>query len=90
MSRRGSSIGRTKVAQMMGGTFARQREHDEKIAKMKSINEVEALRGVFYSFFEAGKVNSGDGDDSTNKILISMQVGEHQLNPFFEEEELDM
>ena len=57
---------------------------------MKSINEVEALRGVFYSFFEAGKVDNGDGDDSNNKILISMQVTQHQLNPFFEEEELDM
>ena len=39
---------------------------------MKSINEVDALRGVFYSFFEAGKVESQD--NGSNKILVSMQV----------------
>ena len=55
-SRRGSSIGRTRVAKMMerNGTIAKMREQDESIAKFKKIDEVEALRGVFYSFFETG------------------------------------
>ena len=57
---------------------------------MKSINEVDALRGVFYSFFETGRGNGVDvGVDNTsgNKILISMQTTQHQLNPFFVEDE---
>ena len=55
-SRRGSSIGRTRVAKMMerNGTIAKMHEQDESIAKFKTIDEVEALRGVFYSFFETG------------------------------------
>lgn len=55
-SRRGSSIGRTRVAKMMerSGTIAKMHEQDESIAKFKTIDEVEALRGVFYSFFETG------------------------------------
>ena len=56
-------------------TIAKQHEEDEKIAKMKTINEVEALRGVFYSFFETGK-GVGIGEDNTDdkNHLISMQV----------------
>lgn len=78
-SGRGSSIGRTQVAHF-SGTIARQREHEEKINKLKSINEVDALRGVFYSFFETGRGNGIDlGVDNTNgnKILISMQTTQH-------------
>ena len=36
------------------GTIAKMHEQDESIAKFKTIDEVEALRGVFYSFFETG------------------------------------
>lgn len=39
------------------------------MGKLKSINEVEALKGVFYNFFEMKQ----DGMDSgSNKVLISM------------------
>jgi len=54
----------------MGKKFQRQREQDENLSKMRTINEVEALRGVFYSFFEMKDV---EGKDSQNdKVLISM------------------
>ena len=42
------------------------------MAKLKSIKEVEALRGVFYSFFEMKDVEGKDS--ATGKVLISMQV----------------
>ena len=90
--RRGSSMGRTKLGQALGGTdYRRQREQDEKISKFKTINEVQALRGVFYNFFEMKDVQ---GKDATNdKVLISMQVAETSLNPFYnfgdEDEEAD-
>ena len=67
---------------MLGGTdYRRQREQDEKISKFKTINEVQALRGVFYNFFEMKDVQ---GKDATNdKVLISMQVAEQSMNPFW-------
>ena len=66
---------------MDGGTFVRQREQEEKMNKLRTVNEVQALRGVFYSFFEMKDVQ---GKDSPNeKVLISMQVAENNLNPFF-------
>ena len=46
---------------------------------MKSINEVEALRNIFHSFFEKG-IQQNDTDD---KVLISMQSPNHSINPFF-------
>ena len=36
--------------------------------KLKSINEVEALRNIFHSFFEKG-IKQNESDD---KVLISM------------------
>ena len=47
--------------------------------KMKSINEVEALRNIFHSFFEKG-IKQNESDD---KVLISMQSPNHAMNPFF-------
>ena len=56
---------------------------------MRTINEVQALKGVFYNFFE---MKNQDGEDGTNdKVLISMQVAEASLNPFynFEDEQFE-
>ena len=72
---RGSSQGLTQVSKKVDGeAFAKQREHEEKMSRMKKINEVDALRGVFYSFFEMKDVQGKDNAD--DKVLISMQTAE--------------
>ena len=65
--------------------YVRQLEQDEKIAKLKSINEVEALRGVFYKLFDTSKSNETENTASDN-VLISMNLPEVELNPFFDHE----
>ena len=65
---------------MMGFGYDSQREQDERMGKMKSINEVEALRGVFYSFFEVKGLQ--EGDETNDKVLISMQAPNVAMNPF--------
>jgi len=39
---------------MMAKGFHSEREAEERMNMMKSINEVEALRNIFHSFFEKG------------------------------------
>lgn len=74
--------GNTFGSRVMGTTYERQREQDEKVSKMKSINEVEALRSVFYNFFDT---QSKKGDENVNdKVLISMSPAESNINPFFD------
>mmetsp|Transcript_11164 Transcript_11164/g.13178 ORF Transcript_11164/g.13178 Transcript_11164/m.13178 type:complete len:81 (+) Transcript_11164:1698-1940(+) len=59
-------------------------EQDEKLSKLSSINEVEALRSVFYKLFEA---KQSEQDSVNNKnVLISMNLPEMQFNPFFDYE----
>lgn len=69
-SARGSSIGRTKVGQMFDTEYEKQRQQDDMMAGLKSINEVDALRGVFYKFFEMKDINGKDNEDE--KVLVSM------------------
>ena len=57
------------------------------MSRMKKINEVDALRGVFYSFFEMKDVQGKDNAD--DKVLISMQTAEQNLNPFYQYDEDD-
>ena len=76
---RGSSMGKTRVRDLVGSSYSSQVEQDERLNKMKSINEVEALRNIFHSFFEKG-IQQNDTDD---KVLISMQSPNHSMNPFF-------
>ena len=47
-------MGRTKVRDLVGSAYSSQVEQDERLNKMKSINEVEALKNIFHSFFEKG------------------------------------
>ena len=89
-SDRGSSLGRTKVLKMMDdGSWRNQQRNDERMAKKKSINEVEALREVFYNFFDMKELKQGN--NAQEKVLISMTKAESDVNPFFkydgEEEE---
>jgi len=49
---------------------------------------VQALRGVFYNFFESSK-DAENGEKKVDKVLVSMQVMEHGANPFFVEAEDD-
>ena len=72
-------MGRTKVRDLVGSSYSSQVEQDERLNKMKSINEVEALKNIFHSFFEKG-IQQNDTDD---KVLISMQSPNHSMNPFF-------
>ena len=51
---RGSSLGRSKVRDIVGSQYLSDRQREERMNKMKSINEVEALRNIFHSFFEKG------------------------------------
>ena len=51
------------------------------MAKISSINEVDALKDIFYSFFEMRDVRSKDS--TSDKVLISMQLKEANLNPFY-------
>lgn len=57
------------------------------MSKLRTINEVQALRGVFYSFFEMK--DDQDKDNATDKVLISMQYAEQNLNPFYKYDEED-
>ena len=50
------------------------------MAELKSINEVEALRGVFYNFFDT---NKKDDNTARDRALIIMQVAEASINPFY-------
>lgn len=87
---RGSSIGLTHVQRKVDGeAFAKEREQVEKMNKMKQVNEVDALRGVFYNFFDIKDVRGRD--NINDKVLISMQLADSSLNPFFQifDEELD-
>ena len=58
------------------------------MAKLKTINEVQALRGVFYNFFEMKDVQGQD--NANDKVLISMQVAQANLNPFYNDESDDV
>ena len=51
---RGSSLGRSKVRDIVGSQYLSDRQREERMNKMKSINEVDALRNIFHSFFEKG------------------------------------
>jgi len=53
------------------------------MAKLKTVNEVEALKGVFYSFFDMERENK---DNKNDKVLISVQLAEYNINPFFRSE----
>lgn len=58
------------------------------MAKYKTINEVQALRGVFYNFFD---MNADDEKNGANdKVLVSMQVAEADFNPFLSSGERDV
>ena len=54
---------------------------EDRLTNRRSINEVEALRDVFYSFFEMKEPTAGDNEN--DKVLISMQSAEFDFNPFF-------
>ena len=56
------------------------------MAKLKSINEVQALRGVFYKFFDTQAVK-GD-ENARDRVLINMQVAEASINPFHNPKEV--
>ena len=72
---------------MMGMNYSNQRAREEKISKLKSINEVQALRGVFYSFFEVKDVQ--EKDNVNDKVLINMDAPDATMNPFFKYEDED-
>ena len=57
------------------------------MASLKTINEVQALKSVFYRFFEMKDVQGKD--NASDKVLISMQVPESSLNPFYNYEDED-
>ena len=57
------------------------------MAKLKSINEVQALRGVFYNFFDTQAVK-GD-ENARDRVLINMQVAEASINPFHNSREME-
>ena len=57
------------------------------MASLKTINEVQALKSVFYRFFEMKDV--WGKDNASDKVLISMQVPESSLNPFYNYEDED-
>ena len=48
---------------------------------MRTINEVVALRGVFYKLFEA-KQSEQQESANNNNVLISMNLPELEMNPF--------
>ena len=54
-------------------------EEEEDRNTKKTINEVEALKGVFYSFFSDQRQQSSDSSD---QFLVKMQVDDTYLNPF--------
>lgn len=55
--KRGSSFGRTIIGRAFS-SYERQLDQDQKMSNLKSINEVAALRSVFYNFFDTQAVNS--------------------------------
>lgn len=57
------------------------------MANLKTINEVQALKSVFYRFFEMKDVQGKD--NARDKVLISMQVPETCLNPYYNYDEED-
>ena len=57
------------------------------MARLKTINEVQALKSVFYRFFEMKDVQGKD--NARDKVLISMQVPETCLNPYYNYDEED-
>ena len=57
------------------------------MANLKTINEVQALKSVFYRFFEMKDVQGKD--NARDKVLISMQVQETCLNPYYNYDEED-
>ena len=75
---------------MMRDGWSSQQRREERMANRKSVNEVDALRDVFYSFFDMKqqqKINDND------RVLVSQQQAEFDYNPFFKydgEEEADM
>lgn len=81
---RKSTIGRI-FGRAFKSSYEKQYEQDQKMSKLKSINEVAALRGVFYNFFDTQAVNISAND--SDRVLISMQKLEVDLNPFYEEED---
>ena len=54
------------------------------MAKLKYVNEVEALRSVFYNFFDTKAIK--DDQTAGDRVLISMQVAEASMNPFHKQE----
>ena len=66
--------------------FKRNKEREERLRQGKGINEVDALRDVFYNFFEM-KNEQGD-TKGKETVLISMQVAEMSLNPFLDSDEM--
>ena len=88
-ARRTSTNTNAELTKHISGTeYSSQREYDDKMSKLKTINEVEALRGVFYSFFEMKDVSGRD--NAKDKVLISMQVAEASLNPFYNFDEFGL
>lgn len=66
--------------------FKHKQDREERIRQGKGINEVDALRDVFYNFFE---MKNEQGDAKGNEtVLISMQVADMSLNPFLDSDEM--
>ena len=61
-------------------------ENDLKMSKLGRINEVVALRGVFYKLFET---KQREQDNKNEKVLVSMLVPENNFNPFIEYDQED-
>lgn len=64
--------------------YVRQMEQDDLMEKQSTINEVDALRSVFYKLFQTNKADENDFDDKT---LLRVNVTESAFNPFFDEDE---
>ena len=63
---RRSSLGVTRI---LGQHYVKQRTRDQKFLNLKEINEVDSLKGVFYSFFEMQDAERKS--NRNNKILVS-------------------
>ena len=57
------------MTRILGKHYEKQRTRDLKYLNLKEINEVDSLKGVFYSFFEMQDAERKS--NRNNKILVS-------------------
>ena len=67
-------------------SYQREKDAEDKKEKQGPVDEVQALKGIFYTFFNANTQSSKQQKD----VLVSMTTHETSINPFHTPDGIDM